>query len=67
MRKLIAIATALVLSLVLAAPVMAHPVVPDQSVCVINPKAVTGGHTAAGQVTGVAAHVLFVKSPHFCE
>jgi hypothetical protein len=67
MRRLLPLIAALALSLAMAVPAMAHPVVPPQSVCVINASAVTGGHTAAGNVSGVAAHVLFVKSPHFCQ
>jgi hypothetical protein len=66
MRKLIALVTGALLTLILTVPAMAHPVVPEQSVCVINANAVTGGHTAAGHIDGVAAHVLFVKSPHYC-
>jgi hypothetical protein len=67
MRRLLPLIAALALSLAMAVPAMAHPAVPSQSVCVINANAVTGGHTAAGNVSGVAAHVLFVKSPHFCQ
>jgi hypothetical protein len=46
---------------------MAHPVVPPQSVCVIPGPAAFGGHMAFSKVSGVAAHVLFFKSPHACK
>ena len=67
MRRMMAVVIGAVLAVVMAAPAMAHPAVPEQSVCVMNANAVKGAHTAAGNVSGVAAHVLFVKSPHFCE
>lgn len=67
MRRLMALVIGAVLAALMAVPAMAHPAVPEQSVCVMNANAVNGAHTAAGNVSGVAAHVLFVKSPHFCE
>jgi hypothetical protein len=66
-RVLTALLSSVALVLALAVPAMAHPAVPPQSVCVIPAAAATGGHTAAGNVSGVAAHVLFVKSPHYCQ
>lgn len=66
MRRVLSLAAALALSLAIAAPALAHPNVPPQSVCVLPAAAAHGIHTAAGNVSGVAAHVLFVKSPHFC-
>lgn len=67
MRSLMALVGGVILTVIMAAPAAAHPRVPDQSVCVINANAVNGGHTAASKVKGVAAHVLWVKSPHFCQ
>ena len=66
MRRLLAIAAGLALALAMAVPALDHPAVPEQSVCVLPANAAGGIHTAAGNVGGVAAHVLFVKSPHFC-
>jgi hypothetical protein len=66
MRRFIAIVAGAFLALILTVPAMAHPKVPEQSVCVMNAHAINGAHTAAGNVDGVAAHVLFVKSPHYC-
>jgi hypothetical protein len=66
MRRILSLVAALALSLAMAAPALAHPNVPEQSVCVLPAAAAHGIHTAAGNVGGVAAHVLFVKSPHFC-
>jgi hypothetical protein len=66
-RRLTALLSSVALVLVLAVPAMAHPVVPPQSVCVIPAAAANGAHTAYGHVSGVAAHVLFVKSPHYCQ
>ena len=69
MRKLLSIVAASLLALALAAPVSAHPAVPPQSLCVINANAAHGGHTAYANVvdaSGVAAHVLYFKSPHAC-
>jgi hypothetical protein len=65
-RILTALLSSAALVLVLAVPAMAHPVVPPQSTCVIPAAAADGAHTAYANVSGVAAHVLFVKSPHFC-
>jgi hypothetical protein len=66
-KSLTAIIASAALVLVLAVPAMAHPAVPPQSVCVIPGPAAFGGHMAFSKVSGVAAHVLFVKSPHFCQ
>jgi hypothetical protein len=66
-RSLTAILASAALVLVLAVPAMAHPVVPPQSVCVIPGPAAFGGHMAFSKVSGVAAHVLFFKSPHACK
>ena len=66
-RRFVTLVVGVVLALAMAAPAMAHPRVPEQSVCVMNANAAGGVHKAAANVDGVAAHVLFVKSPHFCE
>lgn len=66
-RTLTALLSSVALVLVLAVPAMAHPAVPEQSVCVIPAAAAHGAHTAYGNVSGIAAHVLFVKSPHYCQ
>jgi len=69
-RKLFSIAAAGLLLLAVAAPVSAHPAVPDQSLCVINGNAANGIHTAyfSGAAGGnaVSSHVLYYKSPHAC-
>lgn len=67
MRRFLTLVAGFVLALAMAAPAMAHPAVPEQSTCVMNANAANGAHTAAANVDGVAAHVLFVKSPHFCK
>jgi len=66
-RGLPALLSSVALVIALAVPAMAHPAVPPQSTCVIPGSAAHGIHTAYGNVSGVAAHVLLVKSPHFCE
>jgi hypothetical protein len=69
MRRLVSLASAFALVLVMAVPAVAHPRVPEQSVCVLPEAAKAGIHRAAANVAdanGVAAHVLYVKSPHFC-
>jgi hypothetical protein len=56
---------ALVMVTVLAAPVSAHPPTPEPSIGVANENAMDGLHEAAGNVNGIAAHVLFFRvSPH---
>ena len=69
-RVFTALLSSLALVLALAVPAMAHPVVPPQSTCVIPAAAANGAHTAYANVSdnanGIAAHVLWVKSPHFC-
>lgn len=66
-RTLIALLGSAALVLMLAAPAAAHPMVPPQSVCVIPAAAADGAHNAYGNVSGVAAHVLWFKGPHSCQ
>jgi hypothetical protein len=69
-RFLVTLLSSVALVLALAVPAMAHPAVPSQSTCVIPAAAANGAHTAYANVSdnenGIAAHVLWVKSPHFC-
>jgi hypothetical protein len=70
MRRLVTLVVGVALAFAMAIPAMAHPRVPEQSICVMNVNAADGVHKAAANVenaSGVAAHVLFYKSPHACE
>jgi hypothetical protein len=67
MRRLVTLVVGVALAFAMAVPAMAHPRVPEQSICVMNINAADGVHRAAANVDGVAAHVLFYKSPHACE
>ena len=60
MKKLIIIALIMALAVlfILPASLLAHPVVPPQSVGNVNANAAMGMHTAYGNVTGIAAHVF---------
>lgn len=56
---------ALVMVTVLATPVSAHPPTPEPSIGVANVNAMDGLHVAAGNVNGIASHVLYNRvSPH---
>jgi hypothetical protein len=66
-KRLVGFLSALALAMVMALPAVAHPKAPEQSTCVLPAASAAGIHNAYSHVGGVAAHVLEVKSPHFCE
>lgn len=68
MRRLLPLLFGLILALAMAIPAVAHPNVPPEGRCVINPNAAGGIHTAADAAAGTLAdHILWVKSPHACD
>jgi len=68
MKKILSLLVVIMVMMLGTVSAFAHPAVPEQSIGKVNPKAVTGMHTAWANIqdsNGIAKHVFEMRhSPH---